>query len=142
MRAPAHDLGVDHVLGLVDQDQKAQAGGRSHGRHRQADQRDDGVAQQVADDGNQAGDKGQRDQRGRIGQRQIPVGQDQQQEESREQRVERGDPELRSDDLAESFAEQRDAPVQRVDQRRALERNVAHGSERADQQAHIGMQQA
>ena len=123
----------------MDQDQEGQAGQRGHGGDRQRHDGDDHVTQQVAHDRDQPRHKGERYQRGGVGQLQVPQRQYGQQEDGGEQGVERSDPELRGHDLAEGVAKVGQPLQQGLRQRAGHGPGVAHGGQGTNQQAHIGV---
>ena len=124
----------------MDQDEKAQAGRRRQGGHRQAHDGHHHIAQQVAHDGHQTRHKGQRDEHRRVGQGHVPHRQNEQQKQGREQGVEGSNPELRRHDLPECLAKQGDALGQLLGQRPQACLGGAHSGQRANEQAHIGKQ--
>ena len=133
---------VDDVFGLVNQHQKAQAGGGGLRRDGQRDDGDHGVAKQVAHDGDQTGHESQRDQGRGVGQALAPQRHQEHQEDGGQRRVECGNPDLRGDDLPKGLAKVPQARGQCQGQGAAVRRQGPHGSQRANQQAHVSVEQS
>lgn len=103
--AVTDDLAVQEVFKLVDGDEEAEGDDGQFRFYRERDASDERVADEVADDGQQAAEKSGDGEQGRVG---YPSGG---QEDGREQGVDGRDQHLRAHDPGEALEESAETPA-------------------------------